>query len=253
MPVAIFARLALTEARRSGLAWLAVASIAAGVVAGVFLSQLALTESRSLQAAVVAALLRICAVFIIAAQAVASVRREIDDRRLELLLALPLSRATQYFGRLGGFGACSVVLAAALSLPLLLWSSPAAVLAWGASLAAELILVSAAAVFFAMTLSQPVPALAATAALYLLARTASALQAIAASPLAEQTVPAALARHAIDAVALFLPALDTVTRTHWLLYGLPAGAEYLRALVTLVLYTAFLAAAGAFDFYRRAA
>ena len=89
MPAAIFARLAFTEARRGGLVWLALAAVALGLALGAFLSQVALTESRMLQAAVVAALLRVCAVFVIAAQVVASVRREIDDKRLELLLALP--------------------------------------------------------------------------------------------------------------------------------------------------------------------
>src|SRR5438445_4921166 len=144
MPAAIFARLALTEARRGGLVWLALAAVALGLALGAFLSQVALTESRMLQAAVVAALLRVCAVFVIAAQVVASVRREIDDKRLELMLALPLSRAAQYLGRLAGFIALGFVLAIVFALPLLLWAPAAAVLAWGLSLAFELALVAAA-------------------------------------------------------------------------------------------------------------
>src|SRR5216110_2202710 len=112
MPAAILARLALLEARRGGLGGLALAG---------FLSQLALTESRMLQAAVVAALLRVCAVFLIAGQVVASVRREIDDKRLELALSLPLSRAAQYLGRLGGFIALGALLALVFAAPTLLW------------------------------------------------------------------------------------------------------------------------------------
>src|SRR5260221_295896 len=83
-------------------------------------------------------------------------------------------------------------------------------------LACELALVAAAALFFAMTLASLVPALAATAALYLLARSMSAMQAIATGPLAEKSFAHELARHAVDAVALLLPALDRVTRTEWL-------------------------------------
>src|SRR5918911_126349 len=138
MSAAIFARLALAEARRGGLAWLALGAAAAGLAVGGFLSQLALTESRMLQAAVVAALLRVCAVFMLAAQIVSSVRREIDEKRLELMLALPLA--------------------------------------------------------------QLVPALAATLALYLLARSVSALQAIASGPLSQQTLLQDLARRGIDAL-----------------------------------------------------
>lgn len=251
MSAAIFARLALIEARRGGLAWLVVLALAGGIAIGGFLAQLALTESRMLQAAVVAALLRVCAVFVLAAQIVSSVRREIDEKRLELMLALPLARATQYAGRLAGFTTLGVVLAALFAAPLALWASPAAILAWGLSLACELALVAAAALFFAMTLAQLVPALAASAALYLLARSISALQAIASGPLSQETFLQELARRAIDVLALLLPALDRVTRTEWLLYATPDVRSYAHAIGGLLVYAALLAIAGIFDFQRR--
>ena len=62
-----------------------------------------------------------------------------------------------------------------------------------------------------------------------------------------------LGRHAVDLVALALPALDRATRTEWLLYGLPDARGYAATLAGLVIYTALLAAAGVFDFQRRAA
>lgn len=253
MPALILGRLVLLEARRGGLAWLAGLALLAGIALSGFLVQLAITEGRLLQAAVVAALLRVCAVFLLATQVVASVRREIDDRRLELMLALPLSRAVQYLGRLAGFIALGVVIAALFALPLLLWASPGAVLHWGLSLAVELALVAAAALFFAMSLGQLVSALAASAGLYLLARSIGAIQAIASGPLAEDTLTHQLARHAVDGVALLLPALDRVTRTEWLLYATPDSRTYLALLGGMLIYTALLTAAGLFDFARRAA
>src|SRR2546425_1030645 len=93
----------------------------------------------------------------------------------------------------------------------------------------------------------------ACAALYLLARSMSAMQAIAAGPLAEASLPHELARHVVDAVALLLPALDRVTRTEWLLYGAPEARGYAMSLASLLVYAALLAAAGVFDFERRAA
>ena len=246
MPAAIFARLALTEARRGGLAWLAGLSMVLAVAIGGFLAQLAITESRLLQAAVVAALLRFCAVFAIAAQVVASVRREIDDKRLELLLALPLSRATQYLGRLAGYAALAIALAVLFAVP------PGAVAYWTLSLACELALVAATALFFAMTLDSLVPALAASAALYLLARSVGAMQAIAAGPLAEESFAHELGHHAVDALALVLPALERVTRTDWLLYGTPDARSYALALGGMLIYAMLIAAAGVFDFERRA-
>jgi hypothetical protein len=183
---------------------------------------------------------------------VASVRREIDEKRLELMLALPLARAVQYVARLAGFAALGVTLAAVFALPLLVWAAPTAVLAWGFSLAFELTLVAATALFFAMTLAQAVPALTATAALYLLARSMGAMQAIAGGPLAEPSMLHELARRVVDTLALLFPALDRATQTEWLLYALPDPLTYAGSLIGMLIYVVLLAAAGAFDFERRA-
>ena len=251
MRAAILARLVLLEARRGALPWLAAASIAAALGAGAFLSAVALTESRELRVAVVAALLRACAVFLVAAQVASSVRREIDDKGLEQMLSLPLSRAVHYLGRLAGFAACGTVLAALFALPLAPWTSPAALAMWTASLALECALVAAVALFFSLSLAQLVGAISATLALYLLGRSVSAIQAIAAGPLADESLTGRLARAVVDTLAFVLPKLDGVTRTEWLVYGSPPAGDYAWALGSLVAYTLLLAAAGLFDFYRR--
>jgi hypothetical protein len=211
----------------------------------------ALTEARALQLAVLAALLRACAVFLVAAQVAVSTLREINDKGLEFALAYPLGRPAQYLGRLAGFVAVGALLAAAFAAPLLALAPPAAVAQWGLSLACETALVAAAALFFSMTLAQVVPAIAATAGLYLLARSMAAIQAIAAGPLAEASLPSRLARAAVDGVSALLPRLDLATRTEWLVYGAPDGGELARALGAMGLYTLVLVAAGLFDFHRR--
>jgi len=253
MPAAILARLVLLEARRGGLPWLAAGSIALGLALAAFLSQVALTESRALQVAVVAALLRACAVFLIAAQVASSVLREINDKGLELMLSLPLPRSAHYLGRLAGFTVLGAALAGVFAAPLLVWAPAGAVALWGLSLACETALIAAAALFFAMTLAQLVPAIAATAGFYLLARSIAAIQAIASGPLAEPSLPSELARMAVGGVALLLPPLDAVTRTDWLLYGAPGPGAYGAALAGLAIYAAVLIAAGLFDFHRRSA
>jgi hypothetical protein len=251
MPIAILARSVLLEARRGGLPWLAAAALATALGLAAFVSQVALTESLALQAAVTAAVLRACAAFLVAAQVTASTLREMHDKGLELMVSLPLSRSTHYLGRLAGFIACGAALAIVFALPLLVWAPPGAVALWGVSLAFEATLVAAAALFFAMTLGQFVPAIAATAGLYLLARSIGAIQAIAGGPLADASWSGRLTHHAVDAVALVLPRLDALTRTAWLLYEpAPAGA-YAAALGSAALYTVLLLAAGLFDFHRK--
>lgn len=251
MPGAILARLCLVEARRGGLPWLALASLLAAVSLAGFLSEVAITESRSLQLSVLAAVLRAAAVFLVAAQVAASTLRELNDKGMELMLSLPLGRSSHYLGRLAGFCASAVALAALFSAALLPWAAPGAVALWGASLACEAALVAAAALFFAMTLAQLVPAIAATVGLYLLARSIAAIQAIAAGPLAADSLVTRIAGLAVDGVALLLPRLDAVTRTEWLLYEPPAAGTYALALGGLALYGVLLVAAGLFDFHRR--
>lgn len=251
-PTLLLVRSAALEARRSALPWLALGLIAAALGLAAFLSQVAVTESRELQAAFAAALLRGGAAFLLAAHVAASVVREANDKVLELALALPLPRSRYWLGKLAGYATVGVALAAACALPLLLWATPAAVAAWAASLALEMVLLAAASLFFAGTLASVVPAIAATAGLYLLARAIAAIQLLARGPLAEESTLQVIARGAVDAVALLLPRLDAVTRSEWLLYdGAPAAHELAAAAGSLLAYTALLAAAGLFDFHRR--
>jgi hypothetical protein len=200
---------------------------------------------------VVAALLRAFAVFLVAVQVSASVVREMNDKGLELMLSLPLGRLSQYLGRLAGFCLLAAALAVVFAAPLLLWASPGAVALWAVSLALEGALVAAAALFFALTLAQPVTAIATTAGLYLLARSMAAIQAMAAGPLVEPSLANQAARLSVDGVALLLPHLDAVTRSEWLIYGVPDAGGFLSAAASLAVYIALLAAAGLFDFYRR--
>lgn len=251
MPALTLARTVLLEARRGGLPWLALAAVLLAFVLAAFLSQVALTESLALQAALMAALLRVGAVFLLASQVVSSTLREINDKGLELMLSLPLSRSTHYLGRLLGFVVCGAALATVFSLPLLAWAPPRAVALWGVSLACELALLAAAALFFAMTLAQLVGALAATLALYLLARSIGAIQAIAGGPLAEASAAGSMARQALEALGLMLPRLDAVTQTGWLLYEAPALPVYAWSLAELAVFAVLLTAAGLFDFHRR--
>jgi len=248
---ATIARYALLESARGALPWLALAGLALSLALSAFLSEVAITEANALRVSAGAAFLRVCVMFLVCAQVVSSVVRESNDKGLELVLALPISRPVWYLGKLAGFAAMAAAIATALALPLL-WSAPATHwLGWWLALAGEAVLMAAAALFFATALGQTVAAIAACAGLYVLARSIGAIQAIASSPLvAEGSVPGA-ARGLADVIALLLPRLDAVARGDWLLYGPPSGAEFARMLAGLAIYAVLLAAAGLFDASRR--
>ena len=154
--IATVAHYVLVEARRSALPWLAVAGMLMALGLSAFLAQVAITEAAALQASAVAALLRACAAFLVAAHVVSSVVREANDKGLELALALPISRPAWYLGKLLGFACAGALLATLFALPLLAWAKPADLAAWWLALAAESALVAAAALFFASALGQTV-------------------------------------------------------------------------------------------------
>lgn len=248
---AAIVRQVLVDARRGKLAWLAAGAAVLALLLAGFLSQVALAEARQLQAALAAALLRACAVFLIAGYVVTSTVRDYHDKALDLYLALPISRRTYYLGKLAGFALVGALMATLFSLALLPWAASRDVLLWGLSLALETLLAACLALFFAVAFTQVLPALAGTAGLYLLGRSIAAIQAIARSPLAEDSAPERLARWIADALSLLLPRLDLATRTDWLLYGAPGAASYLSVLGGLACYALLLTAAGLFDFHRR--
>ena len=109
---ATIARYTLLEALRNRLLWLLLILALGAVAVSGFLNALALTESRQLQAALLGAVLRLAAVFLIATFVVTSMAREASDKGLELLLALPVPRAVYLFGKLAGYAALAVLPAA---------------------------------------------------------------------------------------------------------------------------------------------
>jgi hypothetical protein len=177
--------------------------------------------------------------------------REANDKGLELALALPMPRPAWYLGKLLGFALTGALIAALFALPLAAWARPADLAAWWIALAAETAVVAAAALFFASALGQTVAAIAAALGLYVLARAISAIQIMAASPLAGDSAAASAAHWLVDALALLLPRLDAIASGDWLLYGAPPAAELALALAGLAIYFVLLAAAGLFDFGRK--
>lgn len=242
----------LLEARRTGIPWLWGCTGVLGIVVAGFLSQLALTDGAGIQTSVLGALFRLCGVFLVTAFVISSMVRESNDKGLELLLSMPISRTQYFLGKLGGFIAFGFFVSGGYFLLMLAWGTPTSVAAWSISLAFELALMVATGLFFVLTLTQVVPALAASGGLYLLGRSIAAMQAISSGPLiGDESMARRLAAFSVDAVALILPPLDRATQSAWLVYAPPSAGEMASVIAALSLYCALLSAAGLFDLHRR--
>jgi ABC-type transport system involved in multi-copper enzyme maturation permease subunit len=249
---ATIAAYTLLEARRTRLPAIVLIVLALLVAASFFVEQIVITEGTRFRAGFYAAAARWAVVFMVALHVIAAVARELDDKVLDVLIALDLPRSHYVLGRLAGFTAVAALIAAAACLPLA-GSVPAAALAqWGISLACEAAIVAALALFCAITFSQIVPAAGFVAAFYVLARALTALRLISANPVAEAD---AFTHRAIgtfiEGLALLLPALEGWTRTDWLVNEPPSWAALSAIAAQGALYVALLAAAAMFDLHRR--
>jgi ABC-type transport system involved in multi-copper enzyme maturation permease subunit len=248
----VIARYTVIEALRNRVLWLVAACISASLVVAAFLQSVTITESTEVQAAILAAILRLSAVFIIVSFVVTSMIRDANDKGIELILALPLPRGSYFFGKLAGFTSASLALAVFFGLPLCLFAPWTHVIAWTVSLACELVIMTTLSLFCVISLAQVTSALAAAAGFYLLCRSIGTIQIIAAAPLDNaDTASNDLIRMAIDGVALVLPHLDRVTQTEWLLNSGPDAASLGIAVLDAALYGALLCGAALFDLYRK--
>jgi hypothetical protein len=231
--------------------WLVGVLLLLSLAAAGFLGQVAIIEAAEIRVTVVAALLRAAAVFLTAAFVVMSMVRESNDKVLELMLAQPWPRAAYLFGKLVGFSAAAVLLAALLTLPLALIAPAARVLAWGLSLGCELIILTAMSLFCVITLTHIVPALAAVLGFYVLARSIAALQLIASAAEASTVWTDRAANWIVHAIALVLPRLDEMTQSAWLVGAPPTTGTLTSVVAQTGLYTLLLVAAAQFDLHRQ--
>lgn len=250
--VLAIAQFTLLEALRTRLLWLVLGALATLVLASLFVQQLAIAESARIQTGFLAATARIAAVFVLCLHVASSMAREFNDKGIELLLSLDLPRPGYFFGKLLGFGAAGLLVAAMTTLALA-WVAPGAELAlWGASLACELLLVVALTLFCSLTFAQIMPAVSFVAAFYLLARSIGAIRLISGSELLPQREwTQRVLGWLVDALSLLLPDLSRFTGTAWLLDGAGAPAALGFVAAQTAIYGAVIALAGLFDLYRK--
>jgi ABC-type transport system involved in multi-copper enzyme maturation permease subunit len=245
------ARATLLEALRSRMLWLVGVLLAVAVAAAAFLQQVALIETARVQATIIAALLRGCAGFLVAAFVVMSMVREFNDKVVELMLAQPWPRAAYLFGKFVGFSAAALVLAALVSLPLAFFAPAPQVALWGVSLACELVILASMSLFCVITLTHVVPALAAVLAFYVLGRSMAAIEIIARAAESSQGWADRVANWLVQGVAAILPRFDLMTQSAWLVNAPPTPAAFGSVLAQAAVYAALLVAAAQFDLHRQ--
>ena len=233
--------------------WLALGGVLlVGLLLAGFASFLAVTEARQIFSALLGAFLRLAAVLLIGLHVLSSQTRSHQDKVLELLFSLPVSRGVCFFGTLAGY-ALLVFFVVLLFCGTLLFFVPfAQVILWGGSLFLELLIVAVFSFLAQLTVRQVPAAFLVVLFFYLLSRTMTSLQWVGQGAIMpHDSVHLPVINAMLNAMAFILPGLDRFTQSEWLAYGQGGWEDFLFVIVQGVSYLVLLCGAVLIDLYRK--
>ena len=246
------ARFSLLEALRDRFMWMIIIGLILAFLLSVFVGELAIAESVSMKTAVLAYLLRLFSVFTISLFVINSMLREFHEKGFELILSRPITRATYFLGKLGGYAFVAFIVSLGIACSLLLFKPDVAVIYWSISLYCELLIVVALSLLCLFTLNSVTLAFTLVAGFYALSRSMETILLISKTPILESSsLGHRFMQMILDGIAYVLPELHRFTRTDWLIYGLPEYSDFYRVLAQTMIYVLLLSAAALFDLYRK--
>jgi len=101
-----------------------------GFVMVEFVGDLAITEHRATQLALLAVFLRLSAVLLVALFVVSSSLRELQDKTLEMILAMAIRRSSYYLGKLLSYIQLAILIGLVFGLILSVYAQFEQVLIW---------------------------------------------------------------------------------------------------------------------------
>ena len=120
----------IIEAMRNRLVVLTLLVLAISFGMVEFIGDIAVIEHREIQVSILAAFLRLSSMVIITLFVVTSTVRELQDKTLDMILAMSVSRTSYYLGKLTGFIYVVFIVAILFATLLLLYADSEQVLIW---------------------------------------------------------------------------------------------------------------------------
>ncbi len=242
----------IIESLRNRFLWLLFLVVAISFALVEFIGELAITEHRVTQVAILAAFLRMSAVIIVSLFVVSSTVRELHDKTLEMILAMPVARSSYYLGKLVGYFCVAAIVSVIFSALLLLYADPEQVAIWMISLFFELLLVVALSLVMLFTFSQIPSALAGVFIIYTASRIVTSIFLMSEHPIiAHTTVAQKFMDGFIEFLTWLLPDLHRFTQTEWLAYNTAEWSTLLPLFGQTFIYLLLLSFIALFDFYRK--
>lgn len=251
-PFITIAKYTFLEAVKNRLFTLVLTGIAGVFALGQFAGELAITETYQVQGGLAGFITRLAAVFVVSLFVITSVVRELNDKTVDMIISLPLSRYVYFLGKLCGFFLLALIFSVLLGLPLAAYAEFSSVMLWTASLFCELSVIVALCLMCLFTFGNITTAFSAVIVFYLLARSISTIQLLSRSPILESTsLSQQFMNGVIDLLAYILPDLGSFTRTEWLVYGTGNTGDLPAIVVQSMIYISLISGIALFDLYRK--
>ncbi|MFP4312900.1 MAG: hypothetical protein ACLFR0_01125 [Alphaproteobacteria bacterium] len=186
---------------------------------------------------------------------VSFIRKSFETKDVEFLLSRPVSRVQLVLAYSFAFSLIAILSALALGLVIYAIAphlfSEGHIL-WIASIGIENIIMVNTALFFAMIITSAAGAAIATLGFYLLCRMMGQILGIAASgSIVQSGKMDEIMRIVVETISMFLPRLDLLGQTSWLVYGEAGVISYGFIIMQGLVFTGLIVTACLFDLVRR--
>jgi len=226
------------------------------VVAGLsmFLGSAAIIEQSEFTRVFMAAGLRLVGVLGIVLFIVFFIRRSFDTKDVEFMLSRPIGRIKFILSYSAAFSVIAILLGAVCGVVVTLLAGQdfgAGQLYWCLTVMAEYIVIANVALFIAMVLSSASACAMATFGFYLLCRMSGQFLGIADSAILDNSLSSSFMNGLFQIISVFLPRLDLMAQTSWLVYGIENGAEVFMLIAQALIFSVFVLCACLLDLIRR--
>jgi ABC-type transport system involved in multi-copper enzyme maturation permease subunit len=250
--IKVIAKYTFIEAMLNRLFWVLAAFLISAFAVTEFIADIAVTDQREIQIAILANLLRYSGIGLLTILIISSGTREQQDKSLDFMLSLPISRTCYFLGKLSGFITLSLLISTVFALLLFLYADLTAVILWSMSYCLELIIICCLSLLATYSFRHVLAGLGSVLLFYILARALGAITLIAQGPLVQTQ---GVGQQFIDAffslLSWMLPALDRFSQTSWLVYGDYNQQSLANMLIQALIYIPLLSAVALVDFYRK--
>lgn len=226
--------------------------LAVGISLSLFFGSSIITEKDQFSLVFAAGGLRLVGVMTLILFIIFYMRRSFDTRDVEYMLSKPVSRLQFLIAHLLAFMVLAAVLTVLITTTVFLMplNIPVdGIVLWSVSIFTELAIIAAVSLFFALVLSSAVTASMMVICFYVLSRLIGSILAVMANSLESGFM--ALMEKIMLVISVFIPRLDLVGQTSWLLYGAENSIDFGFIALQGGIFCGLFFAAAFFDLTRR--